>query len=70
MDHIEVSPILIKKGINKLAIYGISSQRDDRLCRAFMRMLNIKNILNKKSKNYFLKYLKQYFRRICEICTS
>lgn len=28
-------PILLKKGDTKLAIYGISSQRDDRLCRAF-----------------------------------
>ncbi|KAH7728876.1 double-strand break repair protein mre-11 [Aphelenchoides avenae] len=36
VDNIEVSPILLRKGTSKIAIYGISSQRDDRLCRAFM----------------------------------
>ncbi|KAI1721371.1 mre11 DNA-binding presumed domain-containing protein [Ditylenchus destructor] len=37
VDKIEVAPILLKKGQTKIAIYGISSQRDDRLCRAFMK---------------------------------
>uniref|UniRef100_A0A915DHK9 Mre11 DNA-binding domain-containing protein n=1 Tax=Ditylenchus dipsaci TaxID=166011 RepID=A0A915DHK9_9BILA len=37
VDQIEVSPILLRKGDTKIAIYGISSQRDDRLCRAFMK---------------------------------
>jgi len=37
VDHIEAAPILLKKGSTKIAIYGIGSQRDDRLCRAFMQ---------------------------------
>lgn len=35
VDQMEVSPILLQKGENKLAIYGIGSQRDDRISRAF-----------------------------------
>uniref|UniRef100_A0A9J2PEA3 Mre11 DNA-binding domain-containing protein n=1 Tax=Ascaris lumbricoides TaxID=6252 RepID=A0A9J2PEA3_ASCLU len=35
IDKFVVSPILLKKGKTNLAIYGIGSQRDDRLCRAF-----------------------------------
>uniref|UniRef100_A0A914CAC5 Mre11 DNA-binding domain-containing protein n=1 Tax=Acrobeloides nanus TaxID=290746 RepID=A0A914CAC5_9BILA len=37
VDKIEVSPILLRKRETKIALYGISSQRDDRLCRAFMQ---------------------------------
>lgn len=35
IDKFVVSPILLNKGKTNLAIYGIGSQRDDRLCRAF-----------------------------------
>ncbi|CEF66332.1 Double-strand break repair protein MRE11A [Strongyloides ratti] len=35
IDNIVVNPILLKKGNTRVAIYGISSQRDDRLHRAF-----------------------------------
>lgn len=35
VDKFEVSPVLLRKGQTKLALYGIGSQRDDRLCRAF-----------------------------------
>lgn len=35
IDKFVVSPLLLKKGKTNLAIYGIGSQRDDRLCRAF-----------------------------------
>uniref|UniRef100_A0A8R1XZU4 WD_REPEATS_REGION domain-containing protein n=1 Tax=Onchocerca volvulus TaxID=6282 RepID=A0A8R1XZU4_ONCVO len=35
IDQFIVSPILLVKGKTKLALYGIGSQRDDRLCRAF-----------------------------------
>uniref|UniRef100_A0A915C1I4 Double-strand break repair protein n=1 Tax=Parascaris univalens TaxID=6257 RepID=A0A915C1I4_PARUN len=35
IDKFVVSPVLLKKGKTNLAIYGIGSQRDDRLCRAF-----------------------------------
>ncbi|VDM65144.1 unnamed protein product [Strongylus vulgaris] len=30
-----VSPILLRKGSTRVALFGIGSQRDDRLCRAF-----------------------------------
>ncbi|KAK0417365.1 hypothetical protein QR680_012966 [Steinernema hermaphroditum] len=35
IDNFAVNPILLKKGHTNLALYGIGSQRDDRLCRAF-----------------------------------
>uniref|UniRef100_A0A0N4ZER5 Mre11_DNA_bind domain-containing protein n=1 Tax=Parastrongyloides trichosuri TaxID=131310 RepID=A0A0N4ZER5_PARTI len=35
IDNIIISPVIIKKGNTKVAIYGIGSQRDDRLHRAF-----------------------------------
>uniref|UniRef100_A0A1I8AWQ2 Double-strand break repair protein n=1 Tax=Steinernema glaseri TaxID=37863 RepID=A0A1I8AWQ2_9BILA len=35
IDSFEVNPILLRKGKTNLALYGIGSQRDDRLCRAF-----------------------------------
>uniref|UniRef100_A0A0K0F6T2 Double-strand break repair protein MRE11A (inferred by orthology to a human protein) n=1 Tax=Strongyloides venezuelensis TaxID=75913 RepID=A0A0K0F6T2_STRVS len=35
IDNIVINPILIKKGNTRVAIYGIGSQRDDRLHRAF-----------------------------------
>ncbi|MCP9257510.1 Double-strand break repair protein MRE11A [Dirofilaria immitis] len=35
IDQFIVSPVLLVKGKTKLALYGIGSQRDDRLCRAF-----------------------------------
>ncbi|MFH4975789.1 hypothetical protein AB6A40_002498 [Gnathostoma spinigerum] len=35
IEHFEITPILLRKGQTNLAIYGIGSQRDDRLCRAF-----------------------------------
>ncbi|VDK46254.1 unnamed protein product [Anisakis simplex] len=35
IDKFVVSPVLLRKGKTNLAIYGIGSQRDDRLCRAF-----------------------------------
>ncbi|KAF7630915.1 Double-strand break repair protein [Meloidogyne graminicola] len=37
LDQIEVSPILLQRGNTKIALYGIGSQRDDRLARAFSR---------------------------------
>lgn len=39
IDHFVVSPILLMKGKTKLALYGIGSQRDDRLCRAFRGLI-------------------------------
>ncbi|CAG9539564.1 unnamed protein product [Cercopithifilaria johnstoni] len=35
IDKFVISPLLLMKGKTKLALYGIGSQRDDRLCRAF-----------------------------------
>ncbi|VDN38336.1 unnamed protein product [Gongylonema pulchrum] len=35
IDKFVVSPLLLMKNETKLALYGIGSQRDDRLCRAF-----------------------------------
>ncbi|VDD96140.1 unnamed protein product [Enterobius vermicularis] len=35
IDKFVVSPVLLKKGTTNVALYGIGSQRDDRLCRAF-----------------------------------
>uniref|UniRef100_A0AC35TIW7 Mre11_DNA_bind domain-containing protein n=1 Tax=Rhabditophanes sp. KR3021 TaxID=114890 RepID=A0AC35TIW7_9BILA len=35
IDHININPILLKKGETRIALYGIGSQRDDRLHRAF-----------------------------------
>nr|CAD2128714.1 unnamed protein product [Meloidogyne enterolobii] len=37
LDHLEVAPILLKRGCTKIALYGIGSQRDDRLARAFSK---------------------------------
>lgn len=37
VDQITVSPILLRHGDTKIAIYGIGSQRDDRLARAFSK---------------------------------
>lgn len=36
MEQIFVTPILLKKGNTKLALYGLGSQRDDRLYRLFL----------------------------------
>uniref|UniRef100_A0A1I8BQS3 TDP43_N domain-containing protein n=1 Tax=Meloidogyne hapla TaxID=6305 RepID=A0A1I8BQS3_MELHA len=35
LDQLEVAPILLKRGCTKIALYGIGSQRDHRLARAF-----------------------------------
>ncbi|ETN81269.1 hypothetical protein RB195_012506 [Necator americanus] len=35
IDQFDVSPILLRKGTTRIALFGIGSQRDDRLCRAF-----------------------------------
>ncbi|CAI4232502.1 unnamed protein product [Auanema sp. JU1783] len=35
IDKFELSPILLRKGDTRLALFGMGSQRDDRLCRAF-----------------------------------
>ncbi|CAJ0597981.1 unnamed protein product [Cylicocyclus nassatus] len=35
IDQFDVSPILLRKGSTRVALFGIGSQRDDRLCRAF-----------------------------------
>uniref|UniRef100_A0A1I7WIV9 Mre11_DNA_bind domain-containing protein n=1 Tax=Heterorhabditis bacteriophora TaxID=37862 RepID=A0A1I7WIV9_HETBA len=35
VDQYEVTPILLRKGSTRVALFGIGSQRDDRLCRAF-----------------------------------
>lgn len=43
VDNIVVKPVLLKKGNTKVALYGIGSQRDDRLQRAFN--CNIKTII-------------------------
>uniref|UniRef100_A0A1I8BM44 Mre11_DNA_bind domain-containing protein n=1 Tax=Meloidogyne hapla TaxID=6305 RepID=A0A1I8BM44_MELHA len=37
LDQLEVAPILLKRGSTKIALYGIGSQRDDRLARAFSK---------------------------------
>ena len=34
-DNIEVKPVLLQKGITKLALYGMSNVRDERLYRTF-----------------------------------
>lgn len=34
-DNIEVNPVLLQKGLTKLALYGISNVRDERMFRAF-----------------------------------
>ncbi|CAJ0576997.1 unnamed protein product, partial [Mesorhabditis spiculigera] len=34
-DNYNVSPILLRKGTTRLALYGMGSQRDDRVARAF-----------------------------------
>ncbi|KHJ74839.1 putative DNA repair protein, partial [Oesophagostomum dentatum] len=35
VDQFDVSPVLLRKGSTRVALFGIGSQRDDRLCRAF-----------------------------------
>ncbi|KAL3068418.1 hypothetical protein niasHT_030709 [Heterodera trifolii] len=37
VDQIEVTPILLTRGNTKIALYGIGSQRDDRLARSFAK---------------------------------
>lgn len=34
-DNIEITPLLFKKGVTKLALYGLASVRDERLFRTF-----------------------------------
>lgn len=34
-DNIEVKPVLLQKGRTKLALYGLSNVRDERLYRTF-----------------------------------
>jgi hypothetical protein len=41
VDQMVVSPILLSKGSNKIAIYGIGSQRDDRIARAFQSIFSV-----------------------------
>lgn len=45
-DQIEVWPVLLKKGATKLAIYGIGSQRDDRLYRALRDQKVIRSLIS------------------------
>lgn len=37
MDDVEVNPILIQKGMTKLALYGMGSMRDERLNRMWQQ---------------------------------
>lgn len=37
MDKVEISPILLKKGDTKVALYGLGSMRDERLNRMWER---------------------------------
>eukprot|EP00833_Pecoramyces_ruminatium_P014842 jgi/Orpsp1_1/1188874/evm.model.d7180000067885.1 len=37
VDNIEISPILLKKGNTRLALYGLGNIRDERLYRTFLR---------------------------------
>jgi double-strand break repair protein MRE11 len=37
VDNIEISPILLKKGDTRLALYGLGNIRDERLYRTFLR---------------------------------
>lgn len=37
VDDITISPLLIKKGKTKLAVYGLGSIRDERLHRTFLK---------------------------------
>ena len=36
MDNIEIRPLLLRKGQTKLALYGLGSVRDERLCKTYM----------------------------------
>lgn len=37
VDDVEVNPILIQKGLTKLALYGMGSMRDERLNRMWQQ---------------------------------
>lgn len=37
VDDVEVNPILIQKGLTKLALYGLGSMRDERLNRMWQQ---------------------------------
>ncbi|KAI2632341.1 DNA repair exonuclease [Hypoxylon sp. NC1633] len=52
-DHIEVKPVLLQKGATKLALYGISNVRDERMFRNF-RDHNVKWFRpNQQSDDWF-----------------
>ncbi|ORX55853.1 DNA repair exonuclease [Piromyces finnis] len=48
VDNIEISPILLKKGKTRLALYGLGNIRDERLYRTFLRK-NVKMLRPKQN---------------------
>jgi len=48
VDNIEISPILLKKGNTRLALYGLGNIRDERLYRTYLRK-NVKMLRPKQN---------------------
>ena len=50
LDNIELSPLLMQKGVTKLAIYGLGSVRDERLHRLFCQK-NVKMLRPREDRD-------------------
>lgn len=64
IEDISISPILMKKGSTKMALYGLGSIRDERLHRLFMRS-KVKYLQPKEQAddwfNVFMLHQNRYF---------
>jgi len=64
VDNIEISPILLKKGKTRLALYGLGNIRDERLYRTFLRK-NVKMLRPKQNMdewfNLFVLHQNRYY---------
>lgn len=52
VEEISISPILLKKGSTRLALFGLGAVRDERLHRLF---------LAKKVRNFRVEYMTKFF---------
>jgi len=64
IEDISISPILMKKGSTKMALYGLGSIRDERLHRLFMRS-KVKYLQPKEQANDWFNVFMLHQNRYC-----
>lgn len=66
IEDISISPILLKKGSTKMAVYGLGSIRDERLHRLFMRS-KVKYLQPKEQADDWFNLFMLHQNRYCFI---